>query len=167
MKTIKVLATSIMLFVTASVNFVAAQSEVENDSIYGVKDVSISNEGVLSFKFYSTYKMKDLQKIHLDFYDKVTEDSLGSAELDCVTSNDYTHIYYLGGQGGQYNTDAVNGIAEIELEINLLWEFSELIGKPLIMKLHLEGEGYTPPSNGIRAGIIGQSNVLTFFLIQQ
>ena len=164
MKTTKILAAVLGLFLMVNVNVALAQETERNDSIYGMENLSISDRGVISFKFYSTYEIMDLKFIHLDFYDTISDELLGNGMLSC--SKYAGHMYFVypitGRTWGNY-TNNIPGIYEIDIEYPLYMEFIELMGKPLKIEFYLEGEGFVPPSNNLRAGEIGRSNVLTFY----
>ena len=164
MKTTKILAAVLGLFLMVNINVALAQETERNDSIYGMENLLISDIGIISFKFYSTYEIMNLQVIHLDFYDVTSDELLGNGMLSCRNYEGHMDFHYpiTGRRWGDY-TSNTPGIYEIEIEYPLGVEFRGLIGKPLKVEFYLEGEGYTPPSDDLRAGTIGRSNVLTFF----
>jgi hypothetical protein len=102
--------------------------------------------------------MMDMQVIRLDFYDGISNELLRNGMLYCAKYDDYVYFNYLGANWGGYYTDTISGISKIEIEFPLN---SVLMGKPLKIELYLEGEGYS--SSNLRSGVVGRSNVLTFF----
>ena len=75
MKTIKILAAVLGLFLMGNVNALLAQETERNDSIYGLEVSIVDN--IMDLSFYSTYDKNDLQEIYINFYNKNTEEHLG------------------------------------------------------------------------------------------
>jgi hypothetical protein len=160
MKTIKLLLAGLLLFLAASINIASAQSQVSNDSIYGL-EASVTNN-IMNLSFYTTYDMKKLKSIFLATYD-------GSA-------TDWSTSSYWGGLNAEYNNGSffshdfaeitVDSVSEDVHKINIkntvLRDFYK--NKTFKFRLFVRGDGYAPPSEALlAAGNKGRSNLLTFY----
>lgn len=156
MKTMKVLTTAFLLFLSASINLVSAQT----DSIYNM-EVSKTN-GTISF--YSTYDMNNAQKIYVSSYDKEgvylsysvfyrNELNLDSITFD-IQITDFTWVC----------KKTTETIYKVSLSNDLFLSYLQLEEDSVKIELYIEGEGFVPPADSLRsATTVGQSNVLIFY----
>ena len=168
MKTTKILAAVLGLFLMTNVNVALAQEETErNDSIYGL-EVSIENN-LLNLSFYSTYSKLDLQRIVINVFDKETNEQLGGGRDIEVYYEYLGEPYYMDslwlspryGDGEAYIRNVDENTSKIEISNRNL--DNDMKNRPLKIELCIEGEGYVPPT--LRS--TGRSNVLTFFFESQ
>ncbi|MDR1729045.1 MAG: hypothetical protein LBR52_00055 [Prevotellaceae bacterium] len=161
MKTTKILAAVLGLFLATSVNIVSAQNEnmERNDSIYGL-ELSIE-DNIMNLSFYSTYNMEELKGIGVQIYDGTSNDWEVSSYWGGLVA-EYNNGSFFTKEFGEISIEAINeNLHKININNTLLNDFFN--GKPLKFRCSITGEGYAPPASNLREGIIGRSNILTFF----
>ena len=158
MKKVKILITTVVLFLAANVSVASAQ----NDSIYGLEVSIVDN--VLNFSFNSTYDLNNLRSVVVSYYKGSTEDwNLSSFwGSDVIEYNNNVLSSYFG----EGSIDIIDeNIYKINISNCILDNF--LRDKSYRLRIYIRGVGYTPPSNSLNiqtlSSSIGESNMLTFF----
>lgn len=162
MKTMRILAMVLGIFLTVSVNVALAQDESRNDSIYGLE---VSKEN-MNITFYSTYDMNNATRIFIFSYDKTTNTRLFADYFSRKDSVSFeiasigVVLFY------EKTTEDIYKINKSPNDFSMLGFLNYILipeDKPTKIELYIEGEGFAPPSDNLRSGIVGRSNVLTFF----
>lgn len=161
MEKIKELVTGLLLFLAASVNIASAQSQISNDSIYGL-EASITNN-VMNLSFYTTYDMANLTIISMSTYDGSTTDWNSSSYWGGFGA-EYDEGYFDSPNFGEITVDSLNeGVHKINVKNILMSDFYK--NKTFRIMLFVEGYGYAPPLKALPAvGTLGYANFLTLTL---
>ncbi len=171
MKTIKVLATGLMLFLAAGVNVVSAQEINTNGSIYDLQ-ASYSTDGkYMNLSFYSTYDMNEITGMFIHFYQGNPQDNWspdypngrGGVLFSCndgIFDSTQKEVF------GEVSVEQIQGnIYKISNKIPLGQVVVLSSNETFKCRLYLEGT-HNPALLGnpsLRLSSTWQSNILTFF----
>ena len=155
MKKVKVLVVSLLLFLTAGSIY------AQNDSIYGL-EASIEDY-VLNLSFHSTYNMSDLETVIINFYDKNSNEHIGTTTIYYIDGNFYSKF-------GEAFSEKLDNSTKISVVNGDLYHYyggdESYLSRQFKIELYIEGEGYSTVVYGapkIKTQSIGRSNVLTYY----
>ncbi len=135
MKTTKILAVVLGLFLMGNVNVALAQDEntERKDSIYGL-EASVEN-GFLNFSFYSTYEMAKMWNIGIDLYYGENGEKVWNMQSNRLWTSDPLEVQF-SERFGTVSYETIDGVSKINLSNANLLNISSLKK----VEIYIEGE---------------------------